>query len=226
MSERGGRTGRRSILAWGAATLLMPVSTALSPRATALAQEEGQEGSFIDVPTYVQQRNLSCEYAAAVIAMGAFGQWVSEWSFDEMVGWSDNPHWGFRGDINGWWGNTIDYGVYPEPLVAPLAQFGFWSEPFYGQGDPWQLKAFLDDGAPVLVWIGLWGDQSFYEYAEDGTPYKLTPGYHVVVAYGYDETGVYVSDPAIGDYGYYPWGDFMWMWNVLDGMALGVGPVS
>ena len=33
----------------------------------------------------------------------------------------------------------------------------------------------------------MWGDQSFYEYTEDGTPYKLNPGSHVVVAYGYDD---------------------------------------
>ena len=211
---------RRTVLTLGLGALLMPVRESRS----ALAHDEGGGGSFIDVPTYFQQRNLSCEYASAVIAMGAFGTWVSEWSFDEMVGWSANPHWGFRGDINGWWGNTDDYGVYAEPLVAPLAQLGFWSEVFYGQGDPWRLKASLDDGVPVIVWLGLWGDQGYYEYAEDGTPYKLTAGYHVVVAYGYDEGGVYVSDPAIGDYNFYPWGDFMWMWNVLDGMALAVAP--
>ena len=217
---------RRLLLGGGMATLLMPMSAALSPHLGALAQEDASGSAFIDVPTYFQQRNLSCEYASAVILMGAFGTWVSEWTFDEIVGWSANPHWGFRGDINGQWGNTADYGVYAEPLVAPLAQFGFWSEVFYGQGDPWRLKAFLDDGMPVIVWLGLWGNQSFYEYAEDGTPYKLTPGYHVVVAYGYDEAGVYVSDPAIGDYRFYAWGDFMWMWNVLDGMALAAGPAG
>lgn len=224
MSRVARRFGRRPFMAFGAAMALLPLSGALSPRAQVRASDDGTGGSFIDVPTYVQQRNLSCEYASAVIAMGAFGTWVSEWSFDEMVGWSANPHWGFRGDINGQWGNTTDYGVYPEPLVAPLAQFGFWSEAFYGQGENWRLTSSLDNGVPVIVWLGLWGDQSFYESTEDGTPYKLTPGYHVVVAYGYDDWGVYVSDPAIGDYRSYAWGDFMWMWNVLDGMSLAVGP--
>ena len=224
--ERTRRTlPRRTVVAGGLATLALPLAAAMRPAVTRAA-DEGAGATYIDVPLYVQQRNLSCEYAAAVIAMGAFGQWVSEWSFDEMVGWSDNPHWGFRGDINGWWGNTTDYGVYPEALVAPLAQFGFWSEVFYGQGDPWQLKAFLDDGVPVIVWLGLWGDQSFYEYTADGVPYKLTPGYHVVVVHGYDGSGVNVSDPAKGAYNYYPWGDFMWMWSVLDGMSLAVAPMA
>ncbi len=72
--------------------------------------------------------------------------------------------------------------------------------------------------------MGRWGDQGFYEYADDGTSYKLTPGYHVVVAYGYDESGVHVSDPDIGDDRFYYWGDFMWMWNALGGMSLAVAP--
>ena len=176
------------------------------------------------VPTYVQQRNLSCEYAGLVIAMGAFGTWVSEYEFDERVGWSANPHWGFRGDITGWWGNTEDYGVYAEPLAAALEDFGFWGHVFYGQGDASELMAQLDAGHPTLVWVGLWGNTSFYEQTEDGTPYKLAAGQHVVVAYDYDDGGVYVSDPALGATRYYDWGTFMWMWNALDGMALAVGP--
>ncbi len=194
-----------------------------APLAPAAAAQEGG-GSYVDVGTYVQQRNLSCEYAALTIATAAFGTWIPEWEFGARVPASANPHWGFRGDIDGRWGNTTDYGVYAEALVAPLAEFGFWGGVFYGQGDAGQLTAHLDDGVPVLVFLGLWGDQGFYEHAEDGTPYKLTPGYHVVVAHGYDAGGVYVSDPATGDYNFYAWGDFMWMWDALDGMALAVAP--
>jgi uncharacterized protein YvpB len=181
-------------------------------------------GASIWVPTYFQQRNLSCEYAALTIATGAFNNWVSEYTFENLTGWSVNPHWGYRGDINGAWGNTVDYGVYAEALVWPLSQVGFYGEVFYGQGDASALQARLDRGMPTLVWIGLWGDLSVYEYTDDGTAFKLTPGAHVVVAYGYDAGGLWVSDPALGDYRYYDWGTFMWMWNVLDGMALAVAP--
>jgi uncharacterized protein YvpB len=179
----------------------------------------------IGVPTYVQQRNLSCEYAAAVIAMGGYGVWVSEYQFDELVGWSENPHWGYRGDITGWWGNTDDYGVYAGPLAAALPYFGFSGEVFYAQGNPTALTARLDQGVPVLVWIGLWGDTGYYEYTADGTPYKLAAGMHVVTAYGYDANGVYVSDPATGGKHFYDWATFMSFWNVLDGMALAVRPL-
>lgn len=177
------------------------------------------------VPNYFQQRNLSCEYASAVIAMAAYGVWVSEWEFDHIVGWSENPHWGYRGNINGWWGNTEDYGVYAEPLAGALSHFGFWGDAFYAAGDSSALTWRLDQGYPTLVWIGMWGNTGFYEYAADGTPYKLVPGMHVVVAYDYDESGVYVSDPATGSDRFYDWGTFMWMWNALDGMGLAVGPM-
>ena len=195
------------------------------PAAPVAARDISEGSAFVEVPIYTQQRNLSCEYASLVIAMGAYDVWVSEWVFDEMVPLSENPHWGYRGDINGWWGNTTDYGVYPEPLVGPLAQLGFRGEVFYAQGDSTALTRFLDNGVPVVIWLGLWGDQAFYEYAQDGTPYKLNPGYHVVVVYGYDESGVYAADPATGGTVSWGWGDFMWMWDALDGMSLAVWPL-
>jgi uncharacterized protein YvpB len=208
----------------GACVLAMLLS-AIVPLAPVAAHDVSEGAAFIDVPMYTQQRNLSCEYASMVIAMGAYGVWVSEWVFDDMVPLSDNPHWGYRGDITGWWGNTTDYGVYPEPLVGPLAQLGFRGEVFYAQGDSSALTNFLDNGVPVVLWLGLWGDQGFYEYANDGTPYKLNPGYHVVVAYGYDESGVYAADPATGGTVSWAWGDFMWMWAALDGMSMAVWPL-
>jgi len=190
--------------------------------AEAAEADAGSGSTFLTVPTYVQARNLSCEYASLSIATGALGYWVSEYEFDDLVGWSANPHWGYRGDINGWWGNTTDYGVYAVPLAAALPAFGFSGHAFYGAGDASPLIASLDAGRPTLVWLGLWGDTGYTETLSDGTSFTLAAGYHVVVAYGYDEWGVYVSDPAIGGTRAYDWGTFMAMWGVLDGMALGV----
>ncbi|MBA2753971.1 MAG: C39 family peptidase [Chloroflexia bacterium] len=188
----------------------------------AAAAEASSGGTFLTVPNYVQARNLSCEYAALSIATGALGYWVSEYQFDDLVGWSANPHWGYRGDINGSWGNTTDYGVYAAPLAAALPAFGFSGHAFYGAGDASPLIASLDAGRPTLVWLGLWGDTGYAETLSDGTSFTLAAGYHVVVAYGYDDWGVYVSDPANGSNRAYDWGTFMAMWGVLDGMALGV----
>lgn len=199
-------------------------TTALGNTATS-AERLQESGVSVWVPTYVQQRNLSCEYAAAVIAIGGYGVWVSEYDFDGMVGWSENPHWGYRGDISGWWGNTEDYGVYAAAMVPAINAFGFWADAFYSQGDSSALIQRIDAGAPVIVWLGLWGDTSFYNWTEDGTRYKLASGMHVVVAYGYDDYGVWVSDPATGSKYQYDWGTFMSYWNVMDGMGLAVGPM-
>ena len=224
-TEDGPCAGQETMLTTGAEIWVSAASPTVADAVDELDEDvaEGSgAGTFLDVPTYVQQRNLSCEYAALSMATGALGTWVSEYEFDERVGWSANPHYGFRGDINGWWGNTTDYGVYPEALVSPLAELGFSGEVIYGAGDPSALTVHLDAGMPTLLWLGLWGDTSYYETGEDGTSYKLASGYHVVVAYGYDEWGVYVSDPATGGYRSFDWATFMAMWDVLDGMALAV----
>lgn len=182
----------------------------------------GDGPMIANVPAYKQQRNLSCEYAALSIATGALGGWVSEWEFDNRVGWHANPHKGYRGDITGWWGNTTDYGVYPEALVGPLADFGFRGETFYGMGDASGLKGQLSAGKPVVVWLGMWGDTSIYDWDKAGDRFQLTSGMHVMTAYGYDSGGIHLADPATGTFRYYDWGTFMWMWNVMDGMSLAV----
>jgi LysM repeat protein/uncharacterized protein YvpB len=175
-----------------------------------------------DVPAYQQMYSLSCEYAAAYIATSAFGWGVPETAFIERIGISANPHWGYRGDIHGAWGGADDYGVYPEALAPTLNEFGFMADVFYG-GDPSSLTTRLDAGMPVMTWLGYFGDTAWVQ--EDEGAYLLAPGLHVVTVYGYDDGGVYVSNPGRGSFDYYAWGDFLSMWSVLDGMALGVAPL-
>src|SRR5687768_11357346 len=88
----------RSLLV-AALSVLIALTSAGLPIESVTARSVGADSAFIDVPIYVQQRNLSCEYASLVITMGAYDTWVSEWTFDELVPASDNPHWGYRGDI-------------------------------------------------------------------------------------------------------------------------------
>lgn len=199
------------------------VTDTVVPSDAAVEEQASSSGGEVIIPgiiTYSQQRSLSCEYAAISIATGTLGNWVSEYDVEAQIGLSDNPHWGYRGNITGSWGNTTDYGIYAEALVPALNAYGFNGEVFYGGRDA--LMAQIDAGHPTLVWLGLWGDQSAYEYTADGTRYQVTAGMHVMVAYGYDGSGVYLSDPASGSIRYYDWGTFHWMWDVMDDMALGV----
>lgn len=176
-------------------------------------------GAFI----YQQQRPLSCEYASVHIAATMIGRSISEYEIEAVVPSSPNPHWGYRGDIMGSWGNTDDYGVYHGPLAAGLAQLGIPSDAWYGTTRD-DLTRELDAGRPVVVWLGLWGDGgTFDEYTSDGTRFQLTPGMHVMVAYGYDDTGVSITDPGTAVYKHYDWETYMSLWKVMDGMALSIG---
>ena len=175
-----------------------------------------------EVPAYQQMYSLSCEYAAAYIATSAFGWGVPESAFVERIGASSNPHWGYRGNIHGVWGGTDDYGVYPEALAPTLNEFGFVADVFYG-GDASALTSRIDAGMPVITWLGYFGDTGWVQ--EDEGSYLLVPGVHVVTVYGYDDWGVYVSNPGRGNFDYYAWDDFLGMWGVLDGMALAVAPM-
>ena len=174
------------------------------------------------VPTYYQQRNLSCEYASTSIATAAFGAQIPESSFWNSIPVTLNPHYGYRGNIDGWWGNTWDYGIYAEPLVPVLNANGFGADVFYGGGDPAELMQQLAWGRPVVVWLGTWGNTGVV-YDDEGT-YTVFSGMHVMTAFGYDEGGVHLSDPALGQYLYFDWGTFLWMWQVTDGMAMAVYP--
>ncbi|MCO5214804.1 MAG: C39 family peptidase [Thermomicrobiales bacterium] len=174
---------------------------------------------------YQQQRPLSCEYASATIAATMGGWNITEYDFDTVVPLSENPHKGYRGNIWGEWGNTTDYGIYANPLQIALSGWGIPSHAFYADGDPELLKQELAAGRPVVVWLAIQGTvNSFDAYEADGTRYQLTQYMHVMTAYGYDESGVYLTDPGTAVWRYYDWATFMSMWNVMDGMALSIEP--
>ncbi|MCA9833762.1 MAG: C39 family peptidase [Thermomicrobiales bacterium] len=178
---------------------------------------------MLDVPNYVQTRNLSCEYAATHAATTAFGTGIDEQVFIDTVPSAANPHYGYRGNIDGYWGNTDDYGVYAEALVPVLNAHGYVGEVFYSEGDTTELIAQLDAGHPVVTWLGFWGDTR--ERLDDDGTYSVFSGMHVVTVVGYDELGVYVMDPAHGVTQHYDWDTFTAMWSVVDGMSMAVYPM-
>ncbi len=185
----------------------------------------GSDSSAITVdgvPEYKQQHNLSCEYAATHAAAMAFGWAPSEADFMSLVPQALNPHYGYRGNIDGWWGNTDDYGIYAEALVPVLNDWGFEGEVMYTFGDVGPLIEHIDAGHPVVTWLGFWGDTR--ERLSDDGNYSVFAGMHVVTVYGYDDDGVWVMDPAKGQKVHYSWDFFVSMWKVIDGMSLAVYP--
>ena len=140
---------------------------------------------------YTQSRNLSCEYAATYAATTAFGAGVPEQVFIDSIPLASNPHYGYRGNIDGWWGNTTDYGIYAEALVPTLNANGFNGDVMYTGGDVAPLVSHLDAGHPVVVWLGFWGDTR--EVLNDQDTYSVFAGMHVVTVTGYNDAGVFVT---------------------------------
>jgi LysM repeat protein len=200
--------------------IVIPPSRDVAPGAQVFNPAVAVQG----VPTYKQSRNLSCEFAAVHIATAAYGNAIPEDVYIANTPITKNPHKGYRGNIDGWWGNTDDYGIYAEALVPILNQWGFTGEVFYSEGATGQLTAHLDAGHPVVVWLGFWGDTRV-RLTDDGT-YSVASGTHVVTVWGYDEAGVYVSDPATATYRFFDWDTFIAMWTVLDGQSLAIYPAQ
>lgn len=208
-------------------TMLIPGERLLIPyeREDQTISTQVQDGPTVAVPVanFVQTRNLSCEFAATHAATTAFGTGVPEQVFIDSTPLALNPHYGYRGNIDGQWGNTDDYGVYAEALVPTLNANGFYGDVMYTQGDVGPLLEQLDAGRPVVVWLGFWGDTR--EVLHDEGTYSVFAGMHVVTAYGYDANGIYVMDPAKGTQQFYDWATFEDLWSVVDGMGLAVYPM-
>ncbi len=177
------------------------------------------------MPIKQQALPLSCEAAAVSIATSYWGNQVSEWVFIENIPQNPNPHLGFRGDITGAFGGTDNYGVYAEPFQSVLSNYGFGSDVFYANGNANFLKAQLDQGRPVVVWMTNMASVQTRSYETvDGSRFALVPQEHAVVVYGYDQSGVSVADPGDGQYRTFTWDDFMRSWGYFDGMSLVVYP--
>lgn len=178
-----------------------------------------------DMPLFAQQRTLSCEYAAARTAAALWGVRLSEEDFIEAIPTDPNPHLGFRGDIDGTWGGTEDYGIYPEPLALFLASKGLNTKLLWDGAD--SLKEEISLGRPVVVWIVESSARSQpVEESKAGQAFWLLPYEHSVVVYGYDQAGVLVADPGFGTYEYYSWAFFLSRWSYLGNMAMSVWPAS
>jgi uncharacterized protein YvpB len=176
------------------------------------------------VPSVHQKYNLSCEYAAAYAVTKFWGNPITENEFLREVPRNPNPHVGFRGNIMGPIGGLTDYGVYAEPMVPLIEANGYNATVFYGGVD--RLKANLRAGNPVVVWLTTGRNiyRKIYTYTYAGELFKLVPGEHAIVAYGYDSGGLQIMDVGNGQYYYTDWTSFLRRWGYFDQMSLVITP--
>lgn len=182
--------------------------------------DAGVDEVSLPVPNFLQERNLSCESSAAAMAAAYFGVPLPERQIVAELPRSPNPHKGFRGNIDGWFGGLDEYGVYAEPIAAILKKHGLKAEVVYGLS-PDALRQAVSHNKVVVSWIT-------YQVAVrapvvrdiGGEKVVLVPWEHAVTVNGYDAQGVMVNDPATGGTAYYLNADFARATGYFDGMAV------
>jgi uncharacterized protein YvpB len=189
------------------------------------AQALPEEMVLDNFPIFAQWYNLSCEYSSTRMMTAYWNREINDTQFIKLIGFDPNPHLGFRGDINGPFGGTWDYGIYAEPIALALENQGFESKLLVNGVA--SLKEELALGRPVQVWViaGMsWGNP--FRATHEGLSFILAGGEHSVVVYGYDPNGVYIADPAYGGRSFYDWDTFLGSWSNFDQMAMSIWPAN
>ena len=145
------------------------------------------------VRSWRQLLSLDCESAAATQWAAFLGHTFSELAFQKQLPVSDNPDFGFVGNVNGPWGliPPYGYGVYANPVAALLNAYGVQAHAYKGFTLE-ELKATLAKGIPVIAWV--------IGNAQPGTPVTYTDAEgrttvvaadeHVVIVTGYTPTTI------------------------------------
>mgnify|MGYP001828346585 FL=1 len=132
---------------------------------------------------------------------------------------SSNPHLGFRGNVDGPTGGTVDYGVYAEPILDILNARGLQARTVAGGMEG--IKAAISRGNPVIAWVTYNCEPSTATATViDGQEVTLVPNQHVVVVTGFNAEGVWANDPWDGQEDFYQTSDFERAMGYFGNMAV------
>lgn len=202
---------------------LPPPPASSSPVAPAPASDPPLpvEARITSIGGRKQQYALSCEARSAADWAAFFGFSVDEDEFLHRLPASDNPDFGFVGDVNGQWGQTPPnaYGVHAGPVAFLLRRYGMNAHAY--KGLTWDhLRAQVAAGRPVIVWVvGHVERGKAVEYAAaDGRTTIVARYEHTVIVIGYTADTVTILD---GSKIYTrPLSTFLDSWAVLGHMAI------
>ena len=197
----------------------------LTARISALQAEQNLPlEARLTVAPQKQAHNLSCESSAASMVAQYHGLALKEAEALAALPLNDNPHLGFRGDVDGPTGGIQDYGVYAGPILQILKDRGLRAWPVDNGLDG--IKLAIARGNPVIAWVT-------YDCLPSkpttrtigGQEVTLVPNQHVVVVTGYNAEGVWANDPWDGREEFYSVADFERALSYFDNMAIEVaGP--
>jgi len=204
--------------------LATAVARPLSPPPSAMVLDKLPLALILDAPVFKQERSLSCESSAAAMAANYHGVTLSEQEILGALPSHENPHIGFRGNVDGSYGGIDDYGVYAEPIAHVLEQHGLQVTRLKGETEA--IRAQIRKGNPVIAWVtyNLQPQIPLQIGLNDGRVITLVPYEHTVLVVGYNQDGLWVNDPYGGTQEFYSESDFVRSFSYLDNMALAVGP--
>lgn len=168
-----------------------------------------------------QGHNLSCESSAASMAAQYHGVPLSESEVLAALPLNDNPHLGFRGNVDGPTGGIEDYGVYAGPILELLNDRGLRALPVEDGLEG--IKAAVARGNPVIAWV-TYNCQRHTPTTTSigGQKVTLVPFQHVVVVTGYNSEGLWANDPWDGQEDFYSLADLERAMSYFGDMAIEV----
>lgn len=199
-----------------------PQALTATPTALATLAKNYPESFYIkDITGHRQVYSLGCEASASVDWAGYFDVPIIEYTFQVGLPLSDNPDYGFVGDVNSPWGQIppYGYGVHAEPVADLLVSYGLPAKAVRNYSIE-ELKQKLSESKPAIVWVignMEWSEPVNYTDSE-GRVSVVAPFEHVVIATGYDADSIrYMSNGKFYDT---PTDVFERSWGVLGNMAV------
>jgi uncharacterized protein YvpB len=208
------------------APTLAPTSTPAEPQPTPTASAAPisafpKEHYIRQISGHKQYFPLGCEAAVAKDWANYFGKDFNEFEFQYKLPLSDNPDFGFVGDVNSPWGQVppYGYGVHAGPVADLLTAYGVPAKAYKGYTLE-QIKAHITQDKPVIAWvIGNVVGGVPYEYTDKHGNKTIVAAYeHVVIVTGYNETHIrYMTN---GRFYEAPNAVFLNSWGVLGNMVV------
>jgi uncharacterized protein YvpB len=194
---------------------LVPTDT-MTPQPTLPA-----EHYISDIRGHEQFFPLGCETAAAKDWADYFSKDFSEYDFQYHLPISDNPDYGFVGDVNGPWGQVppYAYGVYAGPVADLLNAYGVPARAYKNYTLD-QLKAKIAQDIPVIVWVigNVEGGVPTQYIDTTGRTVTVAAFEHVVIVTGYSQDRIrYMNE---GKFYETPTKVFLNSWGVLGNMVV------
>lgn len=201
-----------------------PLATTVpaSPQPTASPTPAYPKEHFIQAITgHRQFFPLGCETAAAKDWANYFKKDFNEFEFQYKLPASDNPDFGFVGDVNSPWGQIppYGYGVYAGPIATLLNAYGIPAKAYKGYTLD-QIKAKIAQDKPIIAWVigNVVGGVPYTYTDKKGNKVIVAAYEHVVIVTGYNDSHIrYMNNGRFYDT---PVKVFLNSWGVLGNMVV------